>query len=456
MSPRRSKKATERRITAFLDTNVFLHFQPFDQIPWPKELNADFVALRVAPDVIGELNKHKDGHKVAHLKERAGKILRRVMRFAFTNEGRVDDSGAVTITCEQHPASLDLPARGLDPAITDDRILATVLDYKARHPDEPVVLITDDPGAALRAHGYGVVLVGLSETMRIPPAPDEKQKRIRELEERVQSMENSRPRLHLSFPGGASECSFTFEPDTIVTDADARAYADGEVAKLGPHQTGASLQQMARKQHKVLDDEVLASVMKSMSAFAGMMASNAIENLTRFHSNCAAYYSAIWKYTNDMRRTKEIQLVLENTGTVPANDVYVRLRLPKEVGIFPQGLSITAPVPPVPPGVSTKPAQISGQKTKPSVQHAFAYVGHQKLPEHWDLRFRLPRLNHHLTEQLVGLHIHFPSPAAVASFEIEYRVSADNVPDAVEGRLKVIVNPPPGRKPRQIASRAGR
>lgn len=452
MSPRQ-KKAPARRVTAFLDTNVFLHFQPFDQIPWTKELQTDQVALRVPPDVIGELNKHKDGHKIAHLKERAGKILRRVMKSALTNEGRVGDSGAVTITCEQHLPGFDLEARGFDPAITDDRILAAVLDYKERHPDEHVVLVTDDPGAALRAHGYGVVPVGLSETMRIPPAPDEKQKRIRELEERVQSIEKSRPRLAMSFPGGASECTLTIEPDTVVTDAYARAYADGEVAKLAPHQTGAALQQMARKQHKLLDDEVMSSIVKTINAAAGVMAENARENVMRFHSRCAAYYSAIWKHTNDMRRTLDIRLVLENTGTVPAEDIYVRLRLPKGLIIYPQGLPTAAPVPPDPPGTSPKPKQLSVSTTKSNLQHAFEYLGEQELPEHWDIRFRLSRLNHHLTEQLTGLHVRFPTPAAVAPFDIEYRVSAGNTPDAVEGRLSVIPNPPAEGKPRRIARR---
>jgi hypothetical protein len=151
-----------------------------------------------------------------------------------------------------------------------------------------------------------------------------------------------------------------------------------------------------------------------------------------------------------MRRTTEIRLVLENTGTVPAEEVYVRLRLPKLVRIFPQGLPTVAPAPPLPPGL--KPVQLANPKA-PRATHAFQYVGPQELPAHWDLGFRLPQLNHHLTEQLVGLHIHFPSPASVGPFEIEYRISARNAPDAVEGRLSVIPNPPPQAKPRQIARR---
>lgn len=100
MSPRQ-KKAPARLVTAFLDTNVFLHFQPFDQIPWTKELRTDQVALRVPPDVIGELNKHKDGHKTAHLKERAGKILRQVLGIRAYG-GAVRSSRTALIT---HPGS---------------------------------------------------------------------------------------------------------------------------------------------------------------------------------------------------------------------------------------------------------------------------------------------------------------------------------------------------------------
>lgn len=451
MSPRRQKPASPRRTIAFLDTNTFLHFHPFDQIPWPKELSADAVELRVPREVIGELTKHKDGHAFGHMKERAGKILKRILKFALANEGRVGDSGAITIRCEQHSPGFDLQVRGFDPTIADDRILAAVIDFKEQHPGEHVVLVTDDAGASIRAHSYGVLVSGLSDEMRIPPSPDEKQKRIRELEERLKDVQKGLPRLGLSFPGGSTSLEFTVEPDTTVTEVQAHAFADGEVARLSPQQTGASLEKMAKNsQRTLLDDEVFAPVVKTLSAVAGIMATNDRGKVVLFHTKCVAYFSASWKHTNEMRRTKEIRLVLENTGTVPAEDIYLRLRLPKLVRIFSQGLPTRAPAPPLPPGV--KPVQLASPKT-PRATHAFEYVGPQELPEHWDVRFRLPQLNHHLTEQLVGLHIRFTSPAAVAPFEIEYRISARNAPDAVEGRLSVIPNPPPEAKPRQIARR---
>jgi hypothetical protein len=455
MSPRK-KKAPPRRITAFLDTNTFLHFLPFDQIPWAKELGADVVQLRVAAEVVGELNKHKDKHGIGHLRERAGKILRRIMQFALKNQGRIGDSDAVTISCDQRTVGMDFLACGLDPEITDDRILAAVIAYKEQHPAEEVVLVTDDAGAALRAHSYGVSYAGLSEPMRIPAAPDEKQKRIRELEERISVLQGGQPRLSLSFPDGQDVCEFTVEPDFIVTEGAAQAYAAGEVAKLSPHQTGVGLKNMAEQsQQTEMESDELRAIMQFVGTAAGMLAINAQARLVEFQSNCVKYYLAAWRHANEMRRTKEIRLILENKGPVPAEEITVRLRLPNNnIAVFPEGKLMPAPAPPVAPGTPA-PQQKLLPKSKlvSPVRTAFEYIGHQELPGRLELRYRLARLNQHLNEQLVDLYIHFRSPAGVIPFEIEYLIAAGNSPDKVEGTLHMIPNPPEPRKPRQIAKR---
>jgi hypothetical protein len=45
---------------SFVDTNLFLHFPPLDQIAWLDLLGCDNVVLIVTGTVIRELNKHKD------------------------------------------------------------------------------------------------------------------------------------------------------------------------------------------------------------------------------------------------------------------------------------------------------------------------------------------------------------------------------------------------------------
>ncbi len=47
----------------FLDTNVFLHFQRFDTVDWPKVLGVQQVCLMLTTTVMEELNHYKDDSK---------------------------------------------------------------------------------------------------------------------------------------------------------------------------------------------------------------------------------------------------------------------------------------------------------------------------------------------------------------------------------------------------------
>lgn len=52
--------ASADRKAVFLDTNIFLHYQPFEQIPWPAVVKASQVLLVIPPIMVRELNKHMD------------------------------------------------------------------------------------------------------------------------------------------------------------------------------------------------------------------------------------------------------------------------------------------------------------------------------------------------------------------------------------------------------------
>ena len=45
----------------FLDTNIFLHFINFEQIPWGNLVDDTEFKIIVSDIVAGEIDKHKDG-----------------------------------------------------------------------------------------------------------------------------------------------------------------------------------------------------------------------------------------------------------------------------------------------------------------------------------------------------------------------------------------------------------
>jgi hypothetical protein len=431
-------------VTAFLDTNIFLHFLPFDDVDWRKELTTRAVHLRIASVVIKELNKRKDGPGVDHVRDRARKTLRRIREVALQGSGRLKES--VHLSCEGRPAVMDLRSRGLDPDWQDDCILASVIEFKEQNPAEHVVLVTDDPGAALRAHTYGVASASLSDELRIPPQPDQKQERIRELEGRLREVEKGLPKLEIAFADGRLHGEFPITPDVSVTVADAAAYVETHIAPQFTERNGRTWQTLA-VQAKEQDgiSEGLASLMQSVGSFAELMAMKASSDVAMYLHHCRDYLVALQRYRNESARIKELPLVLRNVGTVPAEEINIVLCVPKAVGIFPTGRLPAPPFPPVPPG--KKPVSgVAPAKSAP-LQTSVQYVRGLDMRDHWELTYRLQRLNHHLIEPLIGLHIHFRSYEAAEPFRIDYRLAAVNAPGVVTGFLNIVPrkSPPLGR-----------
>lgn len=439
MVSRRSGKTKIDSVTAFLDTNIFLHFQSFDQIPWQEELKAATVRLHVAAVVVSELNKHGEKHAVGHIRERARKILKRIRECFLSGTGEVADR--VVLCCDAELEGFDMAARQLDPSSQDDCILAAILDYKERHPHERVLLVTDDAPFAVRAYTKGVASVELSERLRLPPQADAKVQEIRELKEKLRDVERRLPRLSLTFPDENAYLEVAIFPDVIVTEADAQNYVRSQVAPLHPGDTVERWNSIATNYKLAKSRELSESVaplMDMMSSIAEMVAMKASTDREIYFDRFASFFVEWWKHTNEMRRTKELRLVLTNTGTTPAEEINIFLRVPKSVGIFPAGGLPPAPSPPPLPGQKRGPVIDPKSAAQVAQAHPIRYVRPVEFPDCWELQYQLPRLNHHVTELLAGLHVRFPSHPAPRPFQIEYRIAAVNMPDPVRGALSII------------------
>lgn len=449
MAARRSGKTKTDRITAFPDTNIFLHFEPFDQIPWRKELNAATVELHVTATVVSELNKHGDKHTAGHVQERARKTLRRIRECILDGTRKVTDG--VFITCDLELEGFDMASHRLDPSSQDDCILAAIISHKERHPDARVVLITDDAPFAVRAHTKGVHSIALSESLRLPSQQDAKSKEIRELKEKLREVERRLPRLTLAFPEGKEFLEVAFGPDVSVTEADAQAYVRSQVAPAHPTANAERWQALASEPKLMRSAEVHEAVapwLDLMSSFAEFMATKAATDREVYLNRYAAYFLAWWKYTNVMQRTKELRLVLTNTGTAPAEEINIFLQVPKSVDIFPSGGLPLAPPPPLPPGQKPHPLVPGAKSVKAENVQSIRYVRATEYPGHWELQYQLARLNHHVTEVFAGLHVRFPPHPNAKPLRIQYRIAALNMPDPAAGALDVVPKDSAGKMKR--------
>lgn len=58
-----------------LDSNIYLHYRSFEDIPWQEELGCDEVVIVLSATVLEEIDLKKDGEK-GKIKKRAKKCVK--------------------------------------------------------------------------------------------------------------------------------------------------------------------------------------------------------------------------------------------------------------------------------------------------------------------------------------------------------------------------------------------
>src|SRR5258708_3884979 len=190
----------------FFDTNILLHFTTFDEVDWLKFLNAPQVYLMLTRPVLRELDKFKDDRTVAWRRNRARILLSKI-------DGLLPQSATgVPVPIKDGVDSvflLDIPRepdaewirkQALDPEVSDDRILACVLQFQEQYPDRHIRFLSNDMSFRRNAIANGIDTMkpdGKELEQLEQRSPEEE--RIRELERELQDYKNSRPKLEFGF-----------------------------------------------------------------------------------------------------------------------------------------------------------------------------------------------------------------------------------------------------------------
>ena len=202
---------TDDRLYLFLDTNIFLHFRCFVEIDWGDVAGRDVALIVPHRPTINELDRHKNENYRAKIRERADTAMQKIKALvAKTARLRGD---VPFETWMVNPVARD----GLDLNYPDDRLLASALGF-AEERKADVAIVTADGGLQLRAPNFGLAVIELPATLRLPHAPDPAEVKLRQLQEQVAAKPAAR--LGLTFLGGATECSYRLTRGRSKSDAE--------------------------------------------------------------------------------------------------------------------------------------------------------------------------------------------------------------------------------------------
>ena len=445
------------KLAVFLDTMIYLHYEPFDQIDWLYVLDADLIEIVVPPVTVRELNKNKELHTHRRVRGRAARVQKSLLAM-FLDEQRAGVRDSVEMVLEDREPQVDWEEYQLLSKVQDDNLIASILFYRRDNPRTETVLVTSDEGLALigKARRLGIQCVTLADDLRLPAEPDPAQARIRDLESKIRQLMSRSPDLSLAFDNGDQHSEFELPTPLRLSEPDINSRLE-DVRKRYPKMnadTGVT------KELPMGGGEISVTIggamFRSWDVISPEQLSEYNSELDRFHDDYARFLERDGYHENVQRRTLNLRIYILNRGTAPAEDIDVFMHFP---GGFELRSAEDLPGRPSPPRAPAKPKTmrerfVEGATTSLDMPYIGRYLPEVSLPDgsapnvsapqirqtdSYEVNVQVARLKHGIREQLEPLLVVFESHEEARPFHIDYEMMVGNISETVRGRLDVIV-----------------
>lgn len=434
----------------FLDTNIFLEFKPITEINWLKELDASKVCLIVTSVVVQELDNHKSGNN-SRLKKKARKWTAFLEKLDVGSDNAIRQN--VTLRLDLSEPNVDTFADyNLSASVADDRLLAKIIEFAKRNEAHNVVVVSDDSAVHLKARGQNLSDSKLSEENRLEHESDPIKKELNELRIENARLRNTQPKLQLGFRDATSKLrnfvrTWNDFSKSHISESELDDFLQNERDRL----------QFVRKEQPIDNDHF--SVISTFAVFQKIVTNGQIDE---YYRNVDEYLERYRGYLIDKslasvfpHRSIELNFALTNAGSIPAQNVEIRLDMVgcTEVLIHLPEVPTYKPTPPA------KPEPRSPLDINQFLPSSFTALNYGILDYDTDLgpsleewtqesnssgqnwyEYRIKKLKHHRSRDLEPLYLWFQEcdefPVKVG---IQYEVTSDNMVDMLTGSLTVLV-----------------
>lgn len=298
----------------FIDSNLFLQCHPLQDLDWVGLVGRDEVTLLVPSAVLTELDKHKsDGNS------RRAQRARRAIQFLASILEAPDDTVIVRMTPVKVIAKFAPEVSGEASTSNDDSILFEVDEMRRTHGHQAVGLVTHDTNLKVKAKRKGLRFFPVPDEWLLAPEPDERDKRVRQLEEEVTLLKRQAPIIEITLDGHQ-------EIELIVPSYE--PLAPGTVNRL--------VESMTAKFPIKTDFSLTASERLLSAGGIGMfgllppvdleIAKYQNEEYPKWARSLRGQLEQLHFSLRVKDATADIRLLIANNGTVPGEHVHVAIR----------------------------------------------------------------------------------------------------------------------------------
>lgn len=408
----------------FLDTNIFLHFKYFSEIPWSEIVSSDDITIVIAPIVVDELDRKKNDQN-SKISKKAKKIVSRLEDFIDKKSDLIK-----VILLDKKPSPSTFKTNNLQDTHGDDCLYASIIEFRINNGDEKL-LFTNDIGVKIRAIPHKINCLKLSEEYRLEEEQDPLEIKLRDTQRELEEIKNKAPIVSLTFSNKESRLFFT--PKVIL---DKKKFIEEKL-------------NLIKIKNAYLSQNRLTYI--ANDPFSRLSEKQILDynlELDKFYSRYELYLEE--KYQYDVYRSSCLPIYFEikNSGTTPANDIDICLH-------FPDGFDLSenlkmhpeAPKPPYKPksqfdfGLSAQPlfpTLLNSNSTKTSSNQFKPHLTKLEKTNSYDVEFKLPNLKHNKELPFSPIYACFENVNSMKNFHIDYSLIIANVSKKVEGKLHVI------------------
>ena len=298
----------------FLYTNIYLHYQDFQQIPWNKLLGIEAqYTIVVVPKVHAELDEKKDSAK-GKIQKRAKKISSKLYEILINHE----KTKIPVLRCKaSNPTEED--RRLFDLSRSDNMIILTAL--KSGWKKDDIIIVSADKNIQFTAEDFGLGHYLMEDEYLLPPEQDEKDIEIQRLKHELEQLKTRYSSPAVLFDSGDNE-KILNRPLLRNIDEELKCAMD-EVVFNFPEATTDNYSKVIADPSYLFTHEIDAAKIEA------------------YNKEREEYIKEEYEYKRLMI-TKEItdasfqklSFKVINNGTAPTGDMMIFLRFPDNVKLY--------------------------------------------------------------------------------------------------------------------------
>lgn len=414
----------------FLDTNIFLHFINFEQIPWGNLVDDTEFKIIVSDIVAGEIDKHKDGAR-GKIQKKA-KVISKLFGDVFLEGKKLSISLDYCMSC---PEKLPDEVRAkFNPSSQDDQILMGIL--ASDYPKENVVVVSYDNPILIKAKAHGLHFFKMQEEFLLKEELSEEEKELERCKKQIGAYKSrmSKPVLLLNK-----------EKTCLKIKRSPMLDVEKELAKH---------MQIIRSQHPYKE---LPSITKDTTPFSSVFEGCSIidtDGVKNYNTYLDSYYDREEKYYRTILEKKmfdermfELSFSLGNEGTDETGNVNVFVKFPNGIKLYnnESNMKVDVDKPQLPspyrpfydPRIDEALRNLS-----PASNPRVGYINMWNLDadiSKKDFAYKASHVNHHVVHNLCDGGVLYIDKENCGNFKIEYYIIDSKHIDSINGVINVVI-----------------